>query len=64
MLESITQYFNMQKTLNSATASELTKSVIRSTGLPELMATTSSPALRNRIQKDISNGVQSNQHTG
>lgn len=64
MSDTLTQYFAMMRTLNSPIANDLTKAVIRSTGLPELMAQTSSLALRTRIQKDIANGFQGNQHAG
>ena len=64
MPESLTQYFAMMKTLHSPMANDLTKSIIRSTGLPELMATTSSPALRLRIAKELGHGIESNQHAG
>lgn len=62
MPDSITQYFAMMKTLHSPVANALTKSIIRSTGLPELAQTTSSQALRNRIAKELSNGNEVDQH--
>ena len=64
MPESLTQYFAMMKTLHSPMANDLTKSIIRSTGLPELMETTSSQALKKRIAKELSNGNQGNQRAG
>lgn len=58
MSDTLTQYFALMKTLNSQAANDLTKAIIRSTGLPELAQTTSSQALRNRIAKELSNDIK------
>jgi len=64
MSDQLARYFAFMRTLNSPAANDLTKAIVRSDGLPELLAVTSSPALRLRIQKDIAHGKQSNQHAG
>ncbi len=64
MSDTITKYFAMMQTLHSPASNQLTKDIIRSTGLPELMEITSSQALKKRIAKELSNGNQGNQRAG
>jgi len=64
MPDTLNQYWCMVSRMRDPKTNELTRKIILDEGLPELVHRTSSPALRNRIQKEISHGIQGNQHAG